>query len=180
MTRDRMVLDAAVAIALVHDEPDSEVIRANVAEWLTDDLEFVVPDVFWLEVINPLARRHHYDGRRLLEVLRELDELPIATFETARAQHVLVITLIDRFGLTAYDAAYLALAQTLAIRVATTDREILAVAGVLGIDPRAEPGHRLAEERAPYGPTGQPVTWPSWPGAGSYLATLRHQAMSDG
>jgi predicted nucleic acid-binding protein len=180
MTRARIVLDAAVAIALVHDEPDSEAIRATVSAWLADDVEFVVPDLFWLEVINPLARRHHYDGRRLLEVLRELDELRITTIEMVRPQHVLVISLIDRLGLTAYDATYVALAQTLATRLATTDREMLAAAGVLGVDPRSEPGHRLAEEGAPYGSTERPVTWPSWPGAGSYLATLRRQAMSGG
>jgi predicted nucleic acid-binding protein len=180
MTRERIVLDAAVAIALVHDEPDSDAIRATVVAWLADDVEFVVPDLFWLEVINPLARRHHYNGKRLLEVLAELDALSITTVELVRPHHVLVISLIDRFGLTAYDAAYIAVAQTIAARIATTDREMLGVAGVLGVDPRTKPGHLLAEDRAPYGSTERPVTWPSWPGAGSYLATLRRQAMSDG
>jgi predicted nucleic acid-binding protein len=180
MTHQRIVLDAAVAIALVHDEPDSDAIRATVAAWLADDVEFVVPDLFWLEVINPLARRHHYEGKRLLEVMAELDALSITTIEIVRPHHVLVMSLIDRFGLTAYDAAYIALAQTIDARVATTDREMLGAAGVLGLDPTTKPGHRLAEELPAYGPAEGPVTWPSWPGAGSYLATLRRQALSDG
>lgn len=182
MTREQIVVDASVAIALVHDEPHSEAIRAALASWLAEDVELVVPDHFWLEVVNPLARRHGYDSRRLLEALRELDELPISTIETMRPQVIVSITLMDRFGLTAYDAVYVALAQTLAARLATTDTILLRAAGDLGLDPRTGPGldrgPRLSEESAPYGQPERPVTWPTWPGAGSYLATLRREAMS--
>ncbi len=180
MTREQIVVDASVAIALVHEEPDSEAIRSSVASWLDEGVELVVPGHFWLEVVNPLARRHGYDSRRLIEALRELDELSIATIETMRPQLILALSLIDRFGLTAYDAAYIALAQTIAARLATTDRILLNAAGTVGLDPRTGSGrgHRLAEEPAPYVQTERPVTWPSWPGAGSYLATLRRQAQS--
>lgn len=183
MIRERVVVDASVAIALILDEADSAVIRATIATWLTGDIELLVPDHFWLEVINPLARRHGYDGRRLLEAVRDLDDLPITTIETIRPQHVLAIDLMDRYRLTVYDAAYLALAQAMGARLASTDRVLLEAAGDAGIDPRlpSDPGteHRSAEEAAPYGRSERPVTWPSWPGAGAYLATLRRQATAE-
>jgi predicted nucleic acid-binding protein len=187
MTREQIVVDASVAIALVHDEPDSGAIRETLAAWIAANVELVLPGHFWLEVVNPLARRHGYDSRRLFEALRDLDELPFTTMETLRPQLVLAISLMDRHGLTAYDAVYVALAQTISARLASTDRVMLGAAGNLGLDPRLGPGpglgHRLAEEPAPYGRSagpagGRPVTWPTWPGAGSYLATLRRQAMS--
>jgi predicted nucleic acid-binding protein len=183
MTRDQIVVDASVGIALVHDEPGSDAIRAAVASWLLQDVELVVPDHFWLEVVNPLARRHGYDGRRMLESLRDLDDLPITTIEVDRPQLVLAISLMDQFALTAYDAVYVVLAQTISSRLASTDDMILGVAGPLGIDPRLGTdrgrGHRLAEEAAPYGRAERPVTWPTWPGAGSYLATLRRRALAE-
>ena len=184
MTREQIVVDASVAIALVHGEPDTEAIRRAVDTWFEADVEMVVPDHFWLEVVNPLARRHRYDSRRLLEALRELDEFSIRTIETTRPQLVLALAFIERYGLTAYDAVYLALAETLSARLASTDRVLLGAAGRLGLDPRLDPGtrsgHRLAEEHAPYGRAAErPVTWPTWPGAGAYLATLRRQAMAE-
>jgi predicted nucleic acid-binding protein len=182
MMREQIVLDASVAIALVRPEHDSEAIRASVASWLLQGVELVVPDHFWLEVVNPLARRHRWDSRRLLEAVRELDELPLTTLETVRPQLILAMSLMDRHALTAYDAVYIALAQTISARLASTDEAVLRAAAGLGLDPRRGPGglpgNRLAEEPAPYGSADRPVTWPTWPGAGSYLATLRRKAIS--
>ena len=86
MTREQIVVDASVAIALVHDEPDSGAIRETLAAWIAANVELVLPGHFWLEVVNPLARRHGYDSRRLFEALRDLDELPFTTMETLRPQ----------------------------------------------------------------------------------------------
>jgi len=117
-----------------------------------------------------------------------LETLPIRTIQTVRPQIVLTMGLMDRFGLTAYDAVYVALAQTLSARLATSDEVMLRAAGDLGLDPRLGPNgatsHRLAETKAPYGrgpgrDEERPVTWPSWPGAGAYLGTLRRQALAE-
>ncbi|MFI5227029.1 MAG: type II toxin-antitoxin system VapC family toxin [Candidatus Limnocylindrales bacterium] len=183
MNRDRIVVDASVVMALVVDEPDSAAIRAGVARWLEEGAELVVPDHFWLELVNPLGRRHGYDGQRLLEVVREIDELPVSTIPTSRPQLILAISLMERFDLTAYDAVYVALADTISAPIASTDTALLRAAGPSGLDPRTtdrQPPRRLSEEQAPYGTTAErDVTWPRWPGAGSYLATLRRRAMAD-
>ncbi|MHB8399398.1 MAG: type II toxin-antitoxin system VapC family toxin [Candidatus Limnocylindrales bacterium] len=188
MTRMQIVVDASVALALVQDEQDSGTIRATVASWLLQDVELVVPDHFWLEVVNPLARRHRWDSGRLLEALRDLDDLPVTTIGTARPQLLLALTLMDEYALTAYDAVYLALAETISARLATTDEVLLGAAGDLGLDPRLGPRHRpgrtLAEVPTSYGSSARsagerPVTWPTWPGAGPYLATLRRRALAE-
>jgi predicted nucleic acid-binding protein len=188
MKTTQIVIDASVALALVLDEPESASIRAAVADWLDRDAQLLAPDHFWLEVINPLARRHGYESRRLIEVVSYLETLPIRTIETVRPQIVLTMGLMDRFGLTAYDAVYVALAQTLSARLATTDEVMLRAADDLGLDPRLGPDeaatHRLSEMRAPYGSDPvqadeRPVTWPAWPGAWAYLGTLRRQALAE-
>jgi len=188
MNRAQIVIDASVALALILDEPESPTIRAAVADWLERDAQLLAPDHFWLEVINPLARRHGYDSRRLIEVVSYLETLPIRTIETVRPQIVLTMGLMDQFRLTAYDAVYVALAQTLSARLATADEVMLRAAGDLGLDPRLGPdgavSRRLSEVKAPYGGDPiedgeRPVTWPTWPGAGAYLGTLRRQALAE-
>ena len=68
--------------------------------------------------------------------------------------------LIERFGLTAYDAAYLALAQIKDARLATAYRELARAAGRRAILLGDE--HVVSEGSAGY---EHDVTWPDWRGA---------------
>ena len=53
-----------------------------------------MPSHFWLEVVNPLARRHRWDGKELLHAIRELDELDLTTVESDRTHVLLTIDLV--------------------------------------------------------------------------------------
>ncbi len=78
---------------------------------------------------------------------------------------------MERHGLTAYDAQYLALAEQLDVSLVTIDRRLAVAAGERAIDPTSS-GSRLSESPTPYGSTGR-VTWPDYHDVGTYLATLR-------
>ena len=181
----RIVLDASVGLALVRAEPSSTQIAARMHTWAGEKHELIVPDHFWLEVSNSLGRRHGWSSSMTFEALHELDELRITTVAVDRALVLLAIGQMERFDLSSYDAAYLALAETTRARLATLDRRLLQAAGSMGVDPSGEApgsGHRLSEERAPYGEPAaveRRVTWPQWSGAGSYLGTLRRRALAD-
>lgn len=181
----RIVLDASVGLALVRAEPSSTRIAARMHTWAGEKHQLIVPDHFWLEVSNSLGRRHGWSSSMTFEALHELDEFRITTVTVDRALVLLAVGQMERFSLSSYDAAYLALAETAQARLATLDRRLLQAAGSMGVDPSAEaPGssHRLSEEDAPYGEPAvaeRPVTWPQWSGAGSYLGTLRRRALAE-
>jgi len=172
MTQVRpVVVDASVALTIVRNEPKAPAARRALTDWSALGRQLLVPSHFWFEVVNPLARRHRWDGMAVLHAIRELDELGFTTVESDRAQVLLTIDLVERFRLTAFDAAYLALAQTYGADLATLDLELIQAAGVRAIS--LDDRRRLSETRAPY---EHDVTWPDYKGASAYLASLRVEA----
>lgn len=166
-----IIVDSSIGIALVRSEPKAPVIRFAMRGWADLGRIMVVPSLFWFEVVNALARRHRYDGMDILRAVHELDELDLITVDPDRGHLLMTIDLVERFGLTSYDASYLALADLHGGELATLDRALAAAAG-----PRAisfEGHHRLSEPPAPY---GHDVTWPNYKGASAYLAKLRAEA----
>ena len=169
--RPPIILDSSVAIAIVRNEPGAEALRVAVDQWTVLGRPLLVPSIFWLEVVNALARRHRYRGLDVLHAVHELDELTITTVESDRAQVLKIIDLVERFGLTSYDASYLALAHLYAGDIATLDLELVRAAGTRAIvlDGR----RRFSEASAPY---EHDVTWPNYKGTSAYLAKLRAEA----
>jgi predicted nucleic acid-binding protein len=141
------------------------------AGWLREGRPIVVPDHFWLEVSNTLVRRHGFGGVGALEALHVLDDVVTETVEVGRPTLLLAIDRAERFGLSVYDATYLALAEVLDGDLATMDRALEFAAGAR-LAQRAGGRRRLSEAPAAYG-SGTRVTWPDYAGAASYLASLR-------
>ena len=178
-----IVLDASFAMSLLREEATSVSVRAALDTWATDSVSLVAPAPFWAEIINSLTKRHGRPGSEVIEALFILDQLTITSIDVDRPLLLAGLDLVERSGLTIHDALYLALARSIGAKLATLDSELLVAAGSDAADLSMygrDPGRRSSEASAPYGSTERPVTWPSWPGAGSYLATLRRQAMSDG
>lgn len=162
-----LVIDASVALAVLRGEPSRDAIR----RLLRTRGRPLVPAFFWLEVVNVLARRYEYSGAAVLEAVRELDELGIDTVEADALARVSGIDLIERHGLSAYDAAYLALAEAAAAELLTLDGRLAAAAGRRAI--LIGPEGQIAEVGEPY--EAEP-TWPRWRGAAAYLGELRRRA----
>lgn len=165
-----IVVDASAAIALIRREPAwpalAEVLRISAR----DAVRLLAPEAFWLEIVNVLVRRHRLPPSEVVEALREMDDLGIASVPIDRPLLLVTIDLQARFGLPAYDAVYLAVAESEDARLLTLDRHLSRAAGrrvvrLAGIDDR-----RLSEEPAAY---GEPVDWARF---GSYLARLRAEA----
>jgi len=176
MTVAPIVIDSSVGIPLGHLEPGRDAIRATVQQWRASGRTLIVPGLFWLEVQNALSRRHGYPGAAVVEALYELEELGLATVEPDRALRLVVIDLVERHGLTSYDALYLAVAEHGEALLATSDRALTAAAGSRAIPLGDAPaGDRLAEEAVPY---GRQPSWPHWAGGRTYLAELRARALA--
>jgi predicted nucleic acid-binding protein len=170
MTR-HLVLDASAAIAIVRAEKEAEAIRRTIDGWKRAGGTVLVPDIFWLEVVNALARRYRWPGADVLQAIHELDSLDLSTAPSHRPLLLTSLDLVERFGLTAYDATYLALAMTSDAVLLSLDRQLVEAAGDRALS--LDDGHRLHETPAVY---EHDVTWPSYARASSYLAELRARA----
>jgi hypothetical protein len=128
-----------------------------------------VPQLFWLEMANVLAMRYRYPPASVLEAVYELEQLGLETTDLGRPGVLAVLDTVARTGLTAYDAAYLALAEAADANLITADALLADAAAdrAIFVGPRRG---RVAEERGLY--RAAPA-WPEWTGAAGYLSTLR-------
>jgi predicted nucleic acid-binding protein len=176
-----LVVDASAALAVIRSEPAEQAVRDALQAQRSGGGEIVVPDHFWLEVVNALVRRHGYTAEQVVEEIRDLDELDIRSIEIDRAVLLYALSLMGS-GLTAYDAAYLAVASASSARLLTLDEGLRAAADAAGVVtvPPAEHGPRVGEERATYGP-GVDLARPGpWAGFAGYLGELRRRAEAGG
>ena len=165
---ERLVIDASAALGILLREPGSEEVRRRLADALGGEL--LAPGHFWLEVTNVLVRPYRCTPDDVVAALRELDELQLVTVVLDRPAILHGLELMARHGLTAYDAAYLALAEVTDAQLLTLDGRLAAAAGDRSA---VRPRPRAHEDVEPY---GSPVAGPDWTAHGRYLAELRYAA----
>jgi predicted nucleic acid-binding protein len=170
-----IVLDASVGVPLIRDEPTSLRVSQRMHELREAGNHFVVPSLFWLEIVNVLGRRFRGSPQATLEAVVELEAAGLETVELDRPMLLLAIDAVVRHGLTAHDAAYLALADAADARLLTADAVLAAAAGPRGL--LVGSTRRVREPRAKYR-ADETATWAEWPGAAAYLRELRARAIA--
>lgn len=140
-----IVLDASAALAAVLPDEESAYCEAAVAAGLKEGM--VAPALWPYEVQNGLVaalRRKRLDAESLGQALEAL-----RTFAPAlRAAEGLGVELsvAHEHAVSAYDAAYLAVAIAIGGRLATTDKRLRAAAALAGVKlfmpPRRAPRRR--------------------------------------
>jgi predicted nucleic acid-binding protein len=170
-TQTALVFDASAAIALVAAGPARERVREVIERQRGTGGRVIVPDLFWLEIANVLARTPDASSERAVDAIRTFDDLGVESVPLDRPLLLVVIDLAVRHRLTTYDAAYLAVAEVEDARLLTLDTALQTAAGaramvIPGVDP-----HRLAEASAEY--HIEPIDWARF---GPYLASLRAEA----
>jgi predicted nucleic acid-binding protein len=173
---ERLVLDASVALAFLRNERYSAPVRAALGRWVAARAKLLVPTQFWLEVTNSLIRRHGYGPSEVVADLVHLDGLGLQTTEFDRPLLILALDPMAQFGLSSYDAIYLALARSTESKLATLDARLAAAAGELGLLLSDQEPHRLAEAAEPYrsSATADPA-WAHSAIVGAEIARLRRE-----
>jgi len=113
---------SAVLDALVHDDVD------QVHALLTDS-RFAAPTVIDYEVLSGLrglVRGHRLSPHAARDALTDLDQLPLERWHLAEPLRRRVFDVRENF--TAYDAAYVVLAESLECPLVTRDRRLAAAA----------------------------------------------------
>lgn len=165
-----VVVDASVAVALLIEEPGADRATTILRERDARQGKIMVPAFFWLEVVNVLVRRYRQPPGLVLQSMIDLEVLGLESVPLDRPHLLLTIDAMGRGDLSAYDASYLALAESADADLLTFDRRLAAAAGSRALS--LGPGHSIQEASASYGPL-----WAEWPGAAAYLKQLRAEVM---
>ncbi|MBX4858599.1 type II toxin-antitoxin system VapC family toxin [Rhizobium sophorae] len=117
------VVDASVAAAWLLADEESRTAEEALSFLETEDA--LVPDLFWHEIRNILLtaeRRKRISNEDVLACLMRLNSLPLRTVSSE--DHLPILRLAGKYQLSAYDAAYLALAVAENVSLATLDAKL--------------------------------------------------------
>lgn len=165
-----IVVDASVAIAICIEEPGFEWAVRLLRQRGADGSKILVPAFFWLEILNVLITRYRQPPGLVLQSIVDLESFELTSVELDRPQVLLTLDVMGRHGLSGYDAAYLALAESADAALLTFDHRLTAAAGPRALRPG--PAHAIDESPETYAPS-----WADWPGAAAYLRQLREQVV---
>lgn len=130
------VLDASVVAALYVEEPLSEEARAMLERLATAGASPHAPELLLYEVANVLWKRARRNEVSNLDALRAIGDLARWTdLELHSAVRLArpALSMAMAHGLTAYDAAYVALAGALGGVVVTADRRFQQIGTSAGL-----------------------------------------------
>jgi predicted nucleic acid-binding protein len=130
-----IVVDASVAAAWVLPDEDNAAADAILHRVAAESA--VTPCRLWHELRNILlmaARRGRLPEAEIVPSLLRLRRLPLESVDMAAGGDAGVVALAARHRLTAYDAAYLALAQNRSLPFATADRALRRAADAEGVE----------------------------------------------
>ena len=119
------VLDASVVLKwFAAEQRGSSEARGLRNDYEAGRLSVVVPALLFLELLNVAARRWRWAEEALLELAEALADI---SFEVGEPEVQLVASWVAR-GLTAYDAAYVALAEERGLALVTDDETVIELA----------------------------------------------------
>jgi predicted nucleic acid-binding protein len=170
-----LVVDASAALAFLLGEAGANRVWSLVRQ----RRQVVVPWLFWYEIANTLGRRLQWPAARMIEALYALDRLGMGTRTPDRPSLLQAVDAVEMHALTAYDAAYLVLAEAEDADLLTGDADLAAAAGPRAIP--VVPPRRLAEATARHAShlSRRPAQREAWPGAAAYLQVLRRQILDE-
>lgn len=126
------VVDASVALRWLLEEPPGGSAGA-LEDHLSGRQVLVAPELLRYEVGNVLVNKSSLSFDDAADLFDHFLELEVQTYTLGAEEHRESLLLAGRFGITAYDASYLALSRALNVRLVTADKKLATRAHSLGI-----------------------------------------------
>jgi predicted nucleic acid-binding protein len=120
------VLDASVVLEWFSSAPPASGVgpQSLRSEFEGGELQVLAPSLIHLEIVNVAGRRWEWGPDALQELAEALEDL---SFDLVEPELSAVARWVAA-GLTAYDAAYVAVAEAAAVPLFTSDQSILGLA----------------------------------------------------
>lgn len=117
------VLDASVVLKWFRSDGENhlEAARALRSQFEVGELRVIAPPLLWLELLNVAARRWGFSLAQLEQLAATLGGLGFETVEP----ELISVARWAAAGLTAYDAAYVAVAEQAGAKLISDDHQIL-------------------------------------------------------
>lgn len=125
------VLDASVVLKWFHSEGEGHVEAAREirGRYESGELYVLAPPLLWLELINVAARDRRWSGKQLNSLAATLPQLGFEVVQPGLPR----LASWAGSGLTAYDAAYVTVAEEAGVPLITDDAGILQVAPEIAV-----------------------------------------------
>lgn len=119
-------MDASVVLKWFHVAGEAHAAEARQlrAEFEAGELKVTAPPLLWLEILNVAARKWQWDTSQLEALAISLSDLG---FDLVEPEPETIARWAGQ-GLTAYDAAYVAVAEEIGVPLITDDTQICQVA----------------------------------------------------
>lgn len=128
-----LVLDASVAVKWFNVEPLREKALIIRDRYVNGEIELIAPDLLYYEVANALRYNPRFGIEEVKSALKALEDLSIITYDFEGELREKAVELAYRFGITIYDAAYVALAIMRDASLYTADKEVVVKAQLTNV-----------------------------------------------
>ncbi len=135
----RCVVDASVNIKQFIPDPLSTKVVELFAHLAYPQTEFYVPDLFYIESANIIwkyVRAGRYDAALALGNLAALKAFPLRVVSTADLMEE-AVNIALAYGISAYDASYVALSQQVGATLLTLDEKLVRAVAATSYDVRS-------------------------------------------
>ena len=133
-----IVVDANLLVALVIPTEYSSQASKKLEGWLSVDADLISPALWSYEAVSAIRKfvaSGILSGQEARNAMSDLLDLGIRDIRATGELHHKALAWAERLkGFVAYDAAYLALAETLAVPFWTADSKLVRKVKALGID----------------------------------------------
>jgi predicted nucleic acid-binding protein len=128
----KVTLDVSLTAAWVLKDENQTKSLGILEKILNGTLMLVQPELWWVETLNLLKTatlRKRITPKTAIEAVRSLKEIPMRVIPVSLVGQETVLQLSLDWGLTAYDAVYVAVALEEGAALGTLDKDLLALKG---------------------------------------------------
>lgn len=118
---NRIVVDTSVAIKWFVDEGGSDVAFGLLQQYKDNEISLLAPRILHLELVNGLYYSYHWDRNSLIEMLRQLDIIPLEDLEYEVLKGAIAIQ--QTYDIAIYDACFISFARQNKATLVTEDRK---------------------------------------------------------
>lgn len=127
---DKCVIDCSVAASWILKDEYRKSSEKLLASIIKEEIELIQPDLWWYEMLNLLRSavlRKRIKYEHIQKTLFFLKEIPMTCISSEEMDGHLLLENAVNCNLTAYDSAYLTLAETRGLKLFTFDKDLLAL-----------------------------------------------------